>query len=156
MTALTSAYARGTGIAIDVGGSLHLRERRLGRPRNDFTRWLEPRSMAWAIPRSFGSVPPDHAPHVCTRRRAEGDGSGRITIRGDLRAVPFDDLASTPLHCANGLRLRPRKAVANHVVRIIDVLFEIVPEPTRQCLPAWVEELGPRIRAFENRVRHDD
>src|SRR4030095_11822913 len=28
--------------------------------------------------------------------------------------------------------------------------------PTRRCLRAWFEELAPRIRAFENRVRHDD
>ena len=71
----------------------------------------------------------------------------------DLRAVPFDDLALAALHGTKRLRFGSRKAVANQVVRIVDVLLEVVPEPAGEGLPAGIEQLGPGIGAPEDGVR---
>ena len=74
---------------------------------------------------------------------------------GDLRAVPFDDLAFSPLHRTKRSRVGSRKAVPNHVVGIIDVLFQVVPESAGECLPAGMEQLGPGITS-QDRIGNDD
>src|SRR5580765_2969507 len=112
--------------------------------------------MTRAVPRPFAGVPADGASHVGADGGAKRRLSGRIAIRCDLRPIAFDDLALPPLHGTKRLRVGSGKAIANHVVRVVDVLPEVVPQSAGEGLPTRIEEIRPGIRSPEDGVRDHD
>src|SRR6187401_1135064 len=108
--------------------------------------------MAGAIPCVLSGVPPHHTTHVGARRGAQCDGSGGVAIRGNLGAVTLDDPALSSFDGTKRLGFGSGKSVANQVVRVVDVFFNVVPHAARDCLPAWVKQVTPRIRPPENGI----
>src|SRR5262245_60216631 len=110
--------------------------------------------MAGTVPCPFGRVPADDTPHVRADSRAERQLPGAVAIRRDLLSLELDDLAFPAPNGAKRAGVGPRKAVANHVVRIVDVLLEVVPRAAAEGLSTRIEELRPGILSLEDGVRH--
>src|SRR5437762_11657155 len=70
--------------------------------------------------------------------------------------MSVDDLSLTTSYGTKGFRLCAGKPIANQVVRVVDVLLHVVPEAPGERLPTRMEQLGPRIRASEDRFGNHD
>src|SRR5687767_15970648 len=101
----------------------------------------------------LGRVPAHRASHVRADGGAKRDRASRVAIRCDLRAISFDDLSLTAFYRTKGFRLGAGKPIAKQVIRVVDVLLDVVPQAAGECLPTGIEQLGPRVRALEDGVR---
>ena len=110
--------------------------------------------MARAVPSALGPVPGDHAAHVRADGRADGRGAGLIAVHSHFLAVALDDRALSALDRAQRLAVGPGEPVANHVVGIVRVLLDVVPQAPAECRPVGRKQLRPRVLAPQNRIGH--
>src|SRR5207247_819438 len=111
------------------------------------------RAMTRAIPRALRIVPGDGARHVRADRRSRDRRAASIAIQRDLLSIARHDAAGAARHFARGTSLRAREPIANHVVRIIFVLADVVPRGAAEnFFPSRIEELAPRILAPDHAI----
>src|SRR5882672_1609627 len=78
----------------------------------------------------------------------------RLTTSDNTLPVIGDHLAMTATNRAQRAALAACKAIANEVVRIVGVLFDVVPG-TSDLLAIDVEQVGPGVATIQNSVaRH--
>src|SRR5678815_5839766 len=79
-----------------------------------------------------------------------------MPVRRHARAIEVEDFPHAAAERPRRLTLRAREAIADEVVRIILVLFDVVPQPAADLRTADVEELPPRVLLTRDRIpRHD-
>ena len=119
-------------------------------PDEDLARRREARSVTRAVPGLLGAVPRHvGSPCACTPAtaasacRARCDRRPRAhrpssTILPSPRRTPRSDVASGA-----------GEAIADHVVRIVDVLLDVIPGAAADLRPARIEQIAPGIRPAE-------
>src|SRR3954469_19714896 len=112
-----------------VGARLRFRdllERRLRRPGEDAAGRREARAVTGAVPGPLGAVPPHFAAHVRADRRQRRDVAALVAIGGDALSVQLEDAPVAAGHPAQAAPVRPGEAIADQVVRIVDILIEVI------------------------------
>src|SRR5262245_18997348 len=108
--------------------------------------------MAGAVPCALGFVPIDGAPEVRAGGGAIRGGTGLVAIDGDGFAVDVHHASRSARHRALRQCLGAGESVADHVIRIVLVLADIVPRGAHDLLASRIEKLAPRILAADDAI----
>src|SRR5262245_3046365 len=138
-----------------AGGRLLLDvvKRRFGRSTQHVSVDAESRPVARAIPRTLDVVPPDEASHVRTRCGLQCEDTVLAPICRDILTVVVDDFPVTAPHASQRTALSTGKSIAHQVVRVVGVLFDVVPGAP-DLLAIDVEQVGPWVATIEHSITH--
>src|SRR5215207_7773095 len=111
-----------------------------------FASGKEARAVAWAVPGLLQTVPVDVAAHVGADGRHASDVAFVVLEGGDALAVEAEQLAFALPEVRKRCSLGPCEAIADQVVGIARVLFDVIPRSGNGFDAAGIEELRPRVR----------
>ena len=104
------------------------RQRRLRLRRNHLPGWFEARSVTRTIPCFLRLVPTHDTSHVWADGGSLVHGALGITIGRELATFRFHNHSGAAFQFPHRIRFRTLQAILNKIIRIIFVLFQIVPE----------------------------
>src|SRR5690349_7872992 len=131
----------------DLFARLRWFERRFRWTGEHLARRCEARAVARTVPRALGVVPFHFASHVGADRRQLRHTSVLVAKHGDAFAVELDDPPFAATDRSQRLRVGTQESIAQHVVRIVDVLLQVIPRAADDLLPSWIEQLAPGVLA---------
>src|SRR4029077_16907382 len=109
-------------------------ERRLGGAAEDGSVRLEARALNPTVPFPLGLIPGDQAAHVGAHRRSLDRHARLVPVDRDAFSVQVEHTARSTRHGAERLSLSAGDAIADHVVRLVLVLPQVVPDAAADAL----------------------
>src|SRR6478672_7741834 len=100
--------------------------------------------MTRTVPRAFSLVPVDAASHVGAVGRQERQLAAAVAAGGDQPSFDFHQAALAALN-APQMTAECAEAIANEIIRIVDILAQVLEGSSRDRRSLDIEQLGPRI-----------
>src|SRR5262245_17918073 len=105
--------------------------------------------MTRTIPRALCVIPADVASHMRAHGRYHRHGAIIGARDSDALAIQRKHFPFPAMYRADRLPLRAGEHAFDHVVRVVDVLLDVIPRAAFYFCAADVEELLPRILQSE-------
>src|SRR4051812_25268547 len=131
-------------------------QRLLSRPGEDFASRMKPRTMTGTIPGARGAVPADDAFEMRADGRAHRYLAIFATEGGDFLSVDAEDFAFTEFQLIHGIAFGFGESVPQHIVRIVEIFFNVTPRATVEFAPIDSEEIEPGIFPSEITIAGHD